>query len=142
MKRVLTFTLLPVLAGLVIATVVAFSTTSCSTLTERTDMISTEVVRGLATPVCARHDAFVAADASLDAAAKAADLAESQAVLSALAGAGEKVPSIALEPALPAVLGRHDAYVEALVLDAVDRADYLRSSALLRALLAQADQGR
>lgn len=87
--------------------------------------------------VVERHDAYVAADASLDEATRAAYLDESATAVG-LTGLPE-VRADVLDAVLTPVMDRHDAYVLADgSLDALESGTYLGSTAGLRSLLAEA----
>lgn len=99
--------------------------------------VGTDTVAGLATPVLARHDAYVLADPGLTDADRAPLLAQSVAVREALVG--EKVDARAILPLLAAPMDRHDAYLRAdPLIDPGDRNTYLRSTEILRLLLGEA----
>ncbi len=125
----------------VVGSLMLASLPACQALTERVDVVDSVVMLDLYRPVAARHDVFVQNDRELRIQLTIDYQEESAHVRDLLEAAGPKISPTTLQPQLSRVLERHDAYVDAQVLDAVDRADYLRSSSLLRDLADQALQG-
>lgn len=94
-------------------------------------------VSGMATPVLARHDAYVIDDGTLTEPQRAAFLAESAKARGAIVG--EKIDARVILPLLAASMDRHDAYLRAdAAIDPGDLATYLRSTEILRLMLGEA----
>lgn len=129
--------------NLLLAAFAALTLTACETLTARTDTISAERFDALYEPVSSRHDDWAVLDEELDTDELLLVLAQSQAVRDELepylapGALSDRVP-VARVAGASVVLDRHDQYAQELALDAVDRADYLRSTEILRLLIEQA----
>ncbi len=96
-------------------------------------------VAGMAFPVLARHDAYVANDPNIAEADRASFLAQSSEARVVISAAEGKVDSRVVLPLLLGAMARHDAYIASddSMPDA-DKATYLRSTELLRLLLGEA----
>lgn len=104
--------------------------------------INPAAIKGTFGLVAARHDAYVAGDASLDQADKDVFLAQSATVSDAIKTAeadGKFIKADKVAGSVNAVTGRHDAYVNGDdSLDSLHKEVYLRSSALLRDVVDEA----
>jgi hypothetical protein len=121
--------------NLLLAAVIALS--SCRAFTEPTNTVQDAAFAPLYEIVDQRHDAWVTDDALLSVEDRDQALSESRSVRTVLAMPGSETPASELSAAFP-VMDRHDAYVQRLILDRTDQADYLRSTDLLRDMLQQA----